>query len=104
MGLQAEGLISGGGGGGAYKWNKKNVLKRATVVLIETDVFKLKSQNKATFNPVQYCHPAEGAYIRGGGGGAYNRMYFLFPVTWAYNRGGANKWGGGGLITGILRY
>ena len=32
--------------------------------------FKLKSQNKVTFGPVQYYHPAErGLYPGGGGGG-----------------------------------
>ena len=31
--------------------------------------FKLKSHNKATFSPVQYCHPAEGGLYGGGGGG-----------------------------------
>ena len=43
---------------------------------------------------------------RGGGGGVIAGCIFLFPVRWAYNRGGliSGGGGGGGLITGILRY
>ena len=42
--------------------------------------FKVKSQNKVAFNPVQYFHPAEGGLYPGGGGGgsgggAYNRNF-----------------------------
>ena len=48
-----EGLISGGLISGI-----KKVSKPATAVLIEIHVCKLKSHNKATFSPVQYCHPA----------------------------------------------
>ena len=79
MGLQAEGLISGGIISGI-----KNVSKRATVVLIEI-VLKLKSQNKATFNPVQYCRPAQGGLYLGE---LITGCIFLFPVEWACNQGG----------------
>ena len=64
----------------------------------------LKSQNKATFNPVQYCHPAEGSLYPGG---HITGCIFLFPVRWAYNRGfisGGGGGGGGGLKAGTLRY
>ena len=55
------------------------------------EIRQLKSQNKATFNPVQYCHPAEGGLYPaggGGGGGLITGFIFLFPVRWAYNQGG----------------
>ena len=51
-------------------------------------VFKLKSQNKATFNPVQYCNPAEGGLYSGG---LITGCIFLFPVRWAYNWGAYNQ-------------
>ena len=71
------------------------------------NVFKLKSHNKATFSPLQYCHLADrggggGLYLGGGGGGGggglITRCIFLFPGRWAYNReaGVISGWGGGG--------
>ena len=32
-------------------------------------VFKLKTHNKATISPIQYCHLVEGGLYPGGGGG-----------------------------------
>ena len=46
--------------------------------------FKLKSHNKATFSPVQYCHPAEGGIYPGG---LITGFIVLFPGGWAYNQG-----------------
>ena len=53
-------------------------------------------ENKATFNPVQYCHPAEGGLYPGE---LITGCIFLFPVRWAYNWGGG---GGGGGVGGGL--
>ena len=57
-------------------------------MLIEIRFFMLKSHNKATL--FEYCHLTYGGglFPGGGGGGTYNRMYFLFPGRWAYNLGG----------------
>ena len=58
-------------------------------MLIEIRFFKFKSQNKATFSPVQYVIQQRGGltvYIRGGGG-------FLTGCSFFFG-------GGGGFLTG----
>ena len=42
----------------------------------------LKSHNKAMFTHCSVLPSSRGGLITGG---AYNRMYFLFPGRWAYN-------------------
>ena len=58
----------------------------------------VKSRNKATFSPVQYCHSAEGGLYPEG---AYNRIFCFQvggPITGrAYKQGGGGGGGGGGL-------
>ena len=50
------------------------------------------------------------AYIREGGRGAYNRMYFLvyrqvdWPITGRAYKQRDEEGGGGGVISGSLRY
>ena len=92
MGGGGGGGGGGVGGGRAYKRNKKKTSKGT---VDRNKFFKLKSQNKATFSTVQYCNPAEGALNSGEKGGrGYNRLYICV----------SGEGGGGGLITGILRY
>ena len=80
------GLINGGayigvgGGGGAYKRNKKTF--RATAALIKNTV--IVKQHLALFSTVIQL------------GGLTSGCIFSFPGRWAYKRGG----GGGGVISG----
>ena len=83
------------GGGGLISRIKKPFQNEPRQCLIEICLFKLKSQNKATFSLIQYCHPAEGGLYPGE---LITGCIFCFqvdgPITGrAYKRGGG---GGGG--------
>ena len=60
MDLQTEGLNLGGGGGGGGVLLKKKKRFETSHGNVDRNTFLVKSHNKATFSPVQYCHPAEG--------------------------------------------
>ena len=85
------GVLGGPINGGAYMKNKETCFKicHGSVDLNKLYAFKLKSHNKATLSPVQYCHPAGGGgggggkYIRGGGG--MTGCIFCFQVEGPYN-------------------
>ena len=75
-GLHRRGLISG----------IKKCFEKSHGSVDRNTFFKLKSQNKITFSPVQYYHrhhPEEAGLYPGWVGGLITGCILLFPVRWA---------------------